>query len=86
VKALPQPLLGPQRVLRVERGVENAALDKLGLRDPATGLARLPERAVQTVLAQVKAAPRSSDPDITGLEQLAPSGYSGGTRLENVLR
>lgn len=82
---LPQPLMGPGDYLIEFRRQENEQLDRLGLRDPETGLARLPAEAVRQLLTKTDRV-TPVDSGIDGTRHLAPSGASGGTRMENRLR
>ena len=74
-----------------ERQREDQQLQRLGLQDQATGLPRLPEQAVATVIARSRGGGAAGQPlpgaaGNEALEQLRPSFASGGTALENQLR
>ena len=92
VTSLPQPLLGPAGYLQEQLRAESAELDRLELQYPGTyedpnlaGLARLPESAVNAVIAK-SAGSAAAGGTIDGAREMGPAGYSGGTRMENVLR
>jgi hypothetical protein len=94
VVSLPQPLMGPAGYLVEARRMEEATLDRLELRYPATfddpskaGQPRLPERAVNAVIAAAgRAATGARGGEMSGDLRMMPSGYSGGTRMESRLR
>lgn len=96
IAPLPQPLIGPARFHVQQQRAENEALVRLGLRYPddpelgrQAGRPRLPERAVEAVIAAAGkgAAARPADGAATdGLQEMMPSGASGGIRMENRLR
>jgi hypothetical protein len=93
VVPLPQRLLDPARYLVQERRAEDEALVKLGLRYPddfddasRAGLPRLPDQAADAVIAKAGGADTPPGPAGAVVQQLIPSGASGGTRMENRLR
>lgn len=82
-----------------ERAREEQELRRLGITNPTTGLPQIPPQAMAKVLTAaqkaageqtpVEASPQAGGPGqppaSNGLEQLMPSGPSGGTRVEDRL-
>jgi hypothetical protein len=84
----PRANIGPMEFLADHLKKENATLDKLGLRDTATGAAKLPDAAVSQSFPNISATatPANQGPVIDGLAAPLPSDSSGGLQLENRLR
>lgn len=86
LKARPlEPLAGPADFYVRERAVENTSVEQAGLLDPRTGLAVIPEAALQKVLARSGASAASA----TGTElprMEMPADSSGGLRTSDRLR
>jgi hypothetical protein len=93
VVPLPQPLMRPWQFREEHQRAEAAALEKLELKYPPTfedrrraDLPRLPESAVDAVIARAAAPPAAGGATTDGVRQMIPSGASGGTRMEDRLR
>jgi hypothetical protein len=81
--ALPlEPLAGPDDFYHREKAVEDTETAKVGLLDPKTGLAAIPDAAMQKVLA--RSGSQTATEELPRMEM--PSEGSGGLRTDNRLR
>jgi hypothetical protein len=77
-----EPLAGPDDFYHREKAVEDAEATKIGLIDPKTGLAVIPDATAQKVLA--RSGGQQATQELPRMEM--PSEGSGGLRTDNRLR